>query len=269
MIGVFDSGLGGLTVLKQLKKKLPQYDYLYFGDTLHVPYGNRSEEAVFELTRQACDYLFKQGCKLIIIACNTASAKALRRIQQEYLPTLPDKQLRVLGVIRPIVEFMAQNAKQKVGIIGTRGTVQSGAYVVELKKLQPKLRVEQVSAPLLVPLIEENWLKRPETAGILEYYLKPLKREKVDSLILGCTHYPLLIKQVREIMGEKCEVPDPGEIVAGSLVEYLNRHPEMAERISPRGERIYQVSDLNENFAKIAEKFLGEKITVKKIIKYS
>ena len=288
MIGVFDSGLGGLTVLKEIIKVLPEYDYMYFGDTLHVPYGNRSDKAIYDLTKNACDYLFEHGCTLIIIACNTATAKALRKLQQEYLPVrnigtcdLPrsldslgmtgageqaeSNKLNILGVIRPVAEEIARLNNQRVGVIGTRGTVNSEAYVIELKKLNEALKITQQACPLLVPMIEEGWLKRKEMKSVLRYYLRPLRDAQVETLILGCTHYPLLLKQIRSMMGKKCFVPNPGEIVAGSLKDYLARHPEMAITLTKNKTRRYLVTDLNDNFQKTAERFLGEKIVLEQI----
>lgn len=267
MIGIFDSGLGGLTILKEIKKELPEYDYLYFGDTLHVPYGNRSDEAVFELTQNACEYLFAHGCQLIILACNTASARALRRLQQEYLPQKRKKNpnINILGVIRPLAEEIARTGKKTVGVIGTRGTINSKSYVTEIHKISPKLSVEQAACPLLVPLIEENWLDRKETKSILRYYLRPLKLKHVETLILGCTHYPMLVKQIKQTMGKNCGVPNPGEIVAASLKNYLERHPEIETQLTKKSKRKYVVTDLNENFKQIAGRFLGEKIKVEKV----
>jgi glutamate racemase len=267
MIGVFDSGIGGLTVLKEILRELPQYDYLYFGDTLHVPYGNRSDDAVYSLTRDACDYLFNQGCRLIIIACNTASAKALRKLQQEYLPplrvSLPD--LNILGVIRPVAEEVARRSTGLAGVIGTRGTVNSNVYVIELSKLNAALRIVQQACPLLVPLIEENWLKRKEIKSILRYYLRPLKLAKINTLILGCTHYPLLINQIRRIMGKRCLIPHPGEIVAKSLGDYLRRHPEIEKILTRAGTRKYVVTDLTLQFQQMAQRFLGDTVKIEKI----
>ncbi|MBT5338026.1 glutamate racemase [Candidatus Falkowbacteria bacterium] len=289
MIGVFDSGLGGLTVLKEIKRSLPKYDYMYLGDTLHVPYGNRSDEAIFGLTRKACDYLFKNGCKLIIVACNTASAKALRRLQQEWLPGLvreiPDQvrndEFNILGVVRPMAEYVAGLGCSKVGIIGTRGTVNSNIYVVELKgqgvRIQGQgrgkgsgskvheLNIVQQACPLLVPLIEEGWMNEPETKVILEKYIQPLREQAVQVLVLACTHYPLLIEQIKQIMGPNCLVPNPGEIVAKSLKDYLKRHPEIDNDLSKNSQTKYLVTDLSDNFQETADKFFGEKIELHKI----
>jgi len=270
MIGIFDSGLGGLTVLKEIKKKLPAYDYMYLGDTLHLPYGNRSDEAVFVLTKNACEYLFAQGCHLIIIACNTATAAALRRLQQEYLPAIRVEKggeaRNILGVVRPVAEEVARLSKGTVGVIGTRGTIAADVYVKELQAVKPELRVEQVATPMLVPLIEENWLRRPETKSIVRYYLRPLKLKKVDTLILGCTHYPLLLREIRGIMGTSCVVPNPAEIVANSLVDYLARHPEIETKLGRSRQRIYRVTDLNKNFVLLAKRFLGEDVSIDQVV---
>lgn len=265
MIGVFDSGLGGLTILKEFLLKLTEYDYCYLGDTLHLPYGNRSDKAVFELTKKACEYLFNNGCSLIIIACNTASARALPKLQQLYLKERNREGENILGVIRPLAEEVARITKGKVGVIGTRGTINSNAYLRELKKQREGLKIVQQACPLLVPLIEENWLKRKETKSILRYYLRDLKRVDVDSLILGCTHYPLLLREIRGIMGKSCKVPNPGEIVAASLKDYLFRHPEIETNLTKEAKRTYLVTDLNENFKQLAQRFLGEKIDVKQV----
>ncbi|MBI4779383.1 glutamate racemase, partial [Candidatus Falkowbacteria bacterium] len=189
MIGVFDSGFGGLTVLKEFLRVLPYYNYIYLGDNARAPYGNKSDEAVYNYTREAVDFLFKQGCELIIIACHTASAKALRKIQQEYLPEKhPDK--RVLGVVVPMVEEAVNLSRyHKLGVIGTTATINSGAYKKELEKLNDGLEIFQQACPLLVPLVEEGWTEKPEAKMILKNYLRPLKVKEIDTLILGCTHY--------------------------------------------------------------------------------
>lgn len=267
MIGVFDSGLGGLTILKEIRRKMPEYNYLYLGDTLHLPYGNRSDEAVFELTKKACDYLFDHGCRLIILACNTATAKALRKLQQEYLP---DKRkvigtnLNILGVIRPMAEFIAHEAKEKVGVVGTRGTVNSGAYVVELKEQRESLQVFQTATPLLVPMIEEGWIDSTEMQSIVKTYVKPLVKSKIDTLILGCTHYPMIIEIFKQTL-PGVFIPVPGEVVATSLQEYLLKHPEYESQIAKEEKIKYLLTDFSENFQGIAEKFLGEKINIKKV----
>lgn len=258
-IGVFDSGLGGLTVFKHLLDRLPGYNYVYLGDNARVPYGEKSAETIYEYSREAMEFLFNQGCRLIIIACNTASAQALRRLQQEYLPVHhPDK--RILGVIRPLAEKFAGSGHARIGIIGTKATITSNAYAKEIKDLDASATVEQNSAPLLVPLIEEGWAKKPETKMILKKYLRPLKTKRVNSLILGCTHYPFLLADIRRIMGKRVAVPDPGEVVADSLADYLQRHPELNLQPNTKGQQTYYTTDDPLAFRRLGEKFLGQKI---------
>jgi len=260
IIGVFDSGLGGLTVLNEFLKTIPNYHYIYLGDNARVPYGNKSRELIYEYTRQAIDFLFGKGANLIIVACNTASAEALRSIQQNYLPKRwPGR--RVLGVIRPVAEFAAQTKGiKKVGIIGTKATVASQTYPIEIHKLNPKVKVQQTSAPLLVPIVEEGWEKKTEAKSILKQYLLPLKNKSVQTLILGCTHYPFLINETKKIMGKNCLVPHPGAIVAKSLKEYLVRHPELniTHRRSPL--LTFYTTDQPNQFKKLGEKFLKRQI---------
>jgi len=264
MIGIFDSGLGGLTILKGITSKLPEYDYLYLGDSARAPYGNKSQELIYTYTVEAVDFLFKKGCELVIIACNTASAKALRKLQQEWLPKkYPEK--RVLGVVIPVVEkaaeYVAEHLKKnKIGIIGTRVTVESGVYEQELKKTGVKAAIYAQACPLLVPLVEEGWIKRKETKMILRYYLRKLKKERINVLILGCTHYPVLYKQIKEIMGPQCEVLNSPEYVAEKLADYLNRHPEMAKKLSKSGKCVFYTTDDVARFKELGSKFLGERI---------
>lgn len=259
IIGVFDSGLGGLSVLKYFLQKLSKYNYLYLGDTARLPYGSKSPEMIYEYTRQAVDFLFQKGCNLIIIACNTASAQALRKLQQEYLPkNYPNR--RILGVIRPLVEAASDKRFKKVGVLGTKATVSSDAYKNELQKINPDVEVYQQSAPLLVPLIEEGWLKKPETKMILKKYLRPLKTKQIDTLILACTHYPFLYKQVVKIMGKNIKIPHPGEIVADSLKNYINNHPELKLKEVSFPSLNYYVTDSLNNFRVQAEKFLEKPV---------
>lgn len=261
IIGVFDSGLGGLTIFKYFLKELPEYNYIYLGDNARLPYGAKSPETIYNYTREAVEFLFKSGCNLIIIACNTASAQALHRLQQEYLPKhYPDR--RILGVIRPLVEAITNNPKNKnVGVIGTKATIASNAYKIELQKLNPNLKVEQQSAPLLVPLIEEGWFKKPETKMILKKYLRPLKMKQIDALILGCTHYPFLYQEVKKFMGRRISVPHPGEIIAHSLKKYLAKHQELDLKPETNPYRHYFTTDDPIFFKDLAEKFLEQKIT--------
>ena len=269
IIGVFDSGLGGLTVLKYFLQELPDYNYIYLGDNARLPYGGRSPETIYQYSREAVDWLFQAGCNLIIIACNTASTQALRRLQQEYLPAnYPDR--RLLGVIRPLVEKVAADKKIKsVGVIGTKATINSDAYKIELQKINPNLKVEQQATPLLVPLIEEDWADKPETKMILKKYLRPLKVKKIDALILGCTHYPFLHQEIKKIMGRRISVPHPGIVVAASLKDYLNRHATLGLKPVAEPEYRYYTTDNPQLFRRLGEKFLGRGITKIEQIKIS
>ncbi len=258
-IGVFDSGLGGLTVFKHLLNQLPEYNYIYLGDTARVPYGEKSADTIYEYSREAMDFLFSRGCQLIIVACNTASAQALRRLQQEYLPAHhPEK--RILGVIRPLAEKFTNSGYHRIGVIGTKATISSEAYLKEIKNLDPQVFIEQNSAPLLVPLIENGWAKKPETKIILKKYLRPLKAKQIDALILGCTHYSFLIEDIRRIMGKRVNVPDPGEIIANSLATYLKRHPELNLKPTKSRSPLYYTTDTPASFRLLGEKFLDKQI---------
>lgn len=265
MIGIFDSGIGGLTVAKEVLKLLPQYQILYLGDTARLPYGNRSQDLIYRFTEQAMDFLFKQGCQLIIIACNTASAEAIRKIQHEWMKThWTDR--KVLGVIRPLAEEAARVTRfGRVGVVGTRGTIESEAYIRELKAQNKDLEIFQQDCPLLVPLVEEGWQKRRETKMILRYYLRPLKLKKIDTLILGCTHYPILYKQFSSIMGKSTKVLNTGSIVAESLKDYLKRHPEIESKLAKGKNHRYLVTDLTDKFKVNAQKWLGREIELKQI----
>ncbi len=259
MIGVFDSGLGGLSVLRALKKELPNYSYIYLGDTARVPYGNRSAETILRYTQEAVEFLFKQGCELVVIACNTASAQALRRLQQEWLPQhYPGK--KVLGVIRPLAEAVAASNYKKVGLLGTRATVNSQAYPQEVGALNPQITVYSQEAPLLVPLVEEGRLTNLETRLILESYLKPLREQKIEALILACTHYPYLQDLIEEILGSQIMVYNTGELIAASLSAYLQRHPELNLQEEANPTTVYYVTDNPHSFQAVAEKFLGSAI---------
>jgi glutamate racemase len=260
MIGVFDSGYGGLTVLKAFLEKLPDYDYLYLGDSARAPYGNKSLKVVYEYTRQAVEFLFRQGAVLIILACNTASVKALRKIQQEWLPIhQPDK--RVLGVVIPLAEAAVEASRRgRIGVIGTRATVESRVFEQELHKLNPDLTVFERACPLLVPLVEEGWVGRPETNMILKKYVRPLKSTAIDTLILGCTHYPFLKKDIARIMGKNCRVLDAPVIVGEKLADYLVRHPEIEGRLSRDGKRVFCTTDDPERFRTFGEAFLDRRL---------
>ena len=249
-IGIFDSGYGGLTILKAFldSKKLSAYDYIYLGDNARAPYGNKSRRVIYKYTKQALNFLFKQGCGLVIIACNTASAKALRKIQQEFLPqNYPEK--KVLGVVIPIIEKIAENKAQKVGIIGTRATVESHIYKQELEERGINKEIFEQAAPLLVPLVEEAWIGRSETNKILKKYLRSLKNKKINILVLACTHYPFLIKDIERIMGKNCQVLNTPEIVTRKLEDYLKRHPEIENRLDKNKKIIFYTTD-NTNYFK-------------------
>lgn len=267
MIGIFDSGYGGLTVLKACMKALPEYDYLYLGDNLRVPYGSRSSETIQQFSEEALMYFFEKKIPLTLFACNTASAAALPFLQEKHLriPNVTDK--KVLGVIIPVAEKAAKITRNKrVAVIGTRATINSKAYEKELQKLDPSIRVFGVETPLLVPLIEEGWHHKPEARSIVKKYLAPIKDFAPDTLILGCTHYPMMHDVFKDIMGPRVHVLDSSTAVADSLIDYLKRHPEIASKLSKNGNRIFSCTDAPERFSEFAQKFLGgEKIIAKKI----
>ena len=261
MIGVFDSGYGGLTVLKEFIKFLPEYDYLYLGDNARAPYGNRSHDTVKKFTKEGINYLFGQGVVLIIIACNTASSQVLRELQEEYLrtPNVTDK--KILGVIKPIVEESVKITKNNhIGVVGTHSTINAKSYEVELHHLNPDIQVYAQTCPLLVPLIEEGWINKPETKMILKKYIRPIKSANIDTLILGCTHYPILIKEFQRMMGKKVAVPNPGKVVAHSLKDYLKRHPEIESLLTKNKKRTFCTTDDEAKFLRMGSQFLDRKI---------
>ncbi len=269
-IGVFDSGLGGLSILSHIVSSMPQYNFVYLGDNARAPYGDRSQERIYEFTVQGVEFLFKQDCHLVILACNSASAFALRKIQQEWLPThYPNR--RVLGIIIPIVEytsFLVTKSKKplRLGLIGTRATVQSNVYEKEFAKRSTiSISLLSQSCPLLVPLIEEGWMKEAPFRMILKKYLRTLKQKQVNALILGCTHYPLVKKIIAEIMGKRVSLIDPGPVVARSLKEYLSRHSEHELLLSKKGLIHFFTTDTSDRTPSLASKFWGKPISVKKI----
>lgn len=261
-IGVFDSGYGGLTVLKEIVNRLPQYDYLYLGDNARAPYGNRSFETVYHYTLECVKWFFNQGCSLVILACNTASAKALRTIQQNDLPRIdPDK--RVLGVIRPTAEVIGNLSETgHVGVLATNGTVASESYPMEISKFFPALKVYQEACPMWVPLVENN----EHTGHGADFFIKKNlhnifhKGEETDVILLGCTHYPLLKEKIEEYLPVGVKLVSQGEIVAESLANYLKRHPEIESRCSKTGTREFYTTDSAEEFNNHAAVFYGEKI---------
>lgn len=260
MIGVFDSGYGGLTILKEILKALPEYNYLYLGDNARTPYGNRSKEIITQFTDEAVRFLFDQGARLIIVACYTASALALRELQKKYLRNPKSKYCdrKILGVIRPVTEQAVHESKSgRIGVVGTRGTIASKSFEVELKHQKSGVAVVTQACPLLVPLIEEHWHTKPETRMILRKYLRPVKNHNIDTLILGCTHYPLMLDDFKRMMGKRTRVLDSGKIVAVSLKDYLSRHPEIERQLERDGKRIFCTTDNPERFREFTKTFAG------------
>ncbi len=261
-IGVFDSGFGGLTILKEFERVLPQYDYLYLGDNAHAPYGNRSFEIVYTYTLEAVRWLFHRGCPLVILACNTASAKALRTIQQKDLPVLaPDR--RVLGVIRPVTEMIGKITKsQHVGIFATAGTVASQSYVIEIGKYFPEITVVQEACPMWVPLVENNEFNSSGADYFVRQHVdRLLQRDPlIDTIILGCTHYPLLEPKIRTYLKPGISLVMQGPIVADRLADYLKRHADIADRCSKGGRREFYTSEKAEFFDRMASVFYGREI---------
>jgi glutamate racemase len=258
-IGVFDSGYGGLTVLREFVNRLPQYDYLYLGDNARAPYGTRSFDTVYRYTLQCVKWLLQQDCPLVILACNTASAKALRSIQQNDLHLL-NPEARVLGVIRPTTEIIGKHTKSNsIGILATNGTVQSQSYLIEIEKFFPNLKIEQEACPIWVPLVENN---EHQSDGA-DYFVKKhidniLNRNKnIDTILLACTHYPLLKEKIERHLPEDVKLVSQGEIVADSLKDYLDRHIEIEAKISKTGKRLFYTTDSTEDFNNKATIFFG------------
>jgi glutamate racemase len=261
-IGVFDSGYGGLTVLKEMREKLPEYDFLYLGDNARAPYGSRSFEVIYQYTWQAVQALFDRDCSLVILACNTASAKALRNIQRIKLPELhPDK--RVLGVIRPSTEELDKHTKTKhVGVLATEGTIRSNSYQIELAKFAPDLVVNQHACPMWVPLIENNQFDTPGGVYFIQNDLVSIleKDPKIDTILLACTHYPILLEQLQRLLPEHIEVLAQGKIVAESLADYLIRHPEMDAKCSKGGSVRYLTTESAQAFSEKASLLMNDQI---------
>jgi len=261
-IGVFDSGYGGLTVLKEMREKLPEYDFLYLGDNARAPYGSRSFDVIYQYTWQAVQALFDRDCSLVILACNTASAKALRNIQRIKLPELhPEK--RVLGVIRPSTEELDKHTKTKhVGVLATEGTIRSNSYQIELAKFAPDLVVNQHSCPMWVPLIENNQFDTPGGVYFIQNDLVQIleKDPKIDTILLGCTHYPILLEQLQRLLPDHIEVLAQGKIVADSLADYLQRHPEMDQLCSKGGSVKYLTTESASAFSEKASLLMNDDI---------
>lgn len=264
-IGVFDSGYGGLTVLKEITAKLPQYDYIYLGDNARAPYGTRSFDTVYQYTLQAVQWFFSQGCHLVILACNTASAKALRTIQQHDLLNTPlgDGGKRVLGVIRPTSEVIGNFSKTKnVGVLGTTGTVQSQSYLIEIEKFFPGCRVFQEACPMWVPLVENNEHNSVGADYFIEKHVNNLlaQSKEIDTVLLACTHYPLLAEKIKKFVPPGCAVIPQGDIVAGSLADYLHRHPEIDAKCSKGGALQFYTTDSAADFDNKAAIFYGKPV---------
>ncbi|PXX98959.1 glutamate racemase [Marinifilum breve] len=258
-IGVFDSGYGGLTILNEFLNELPEYDFIYLGDNARSPYGTRSYDVVYDYTLQAVEQLFSMGCELVILACNTASAKALRTIQQRDLPKINSNK-RVLGVIRPSVEEIGLLTKSKhIGVFGTVGTVRSNSYPLEIKKLFPEIVVIQEACPMWVPLVENNEFQSAGGQFFIKKNIDSLlkKDPKIDTIILGCTHYPLLKEEIRKFLPNNIKLISQGEIVANSLKDYLFRHPEMDVRCSKNSEREFFTTEFVDSFEEKASRFLN------------
>ncbi len=266
-IGVFDSGYGGLTVLKEIVAELPEYDYCYLGDNARAPYGPRSFETVYHYTLEAVQWFFAQGCELVVLACNTASAKALRTIQQkDLLKIAPNK--RVLGVIRPTTEIIGQFSKTgHIGILGTNGTVTSNSYPIEIDKFYPQLQVYQEACPMWVPLIENGEYNQPGADYFVQKHLNHLLGQSpdIDAILLACTHYPLLMDKIRQFLPKQVQVIAQGEIVAKSLAAYLQRHQAMAEKCSKGGQIRFCTTDYAANFDQQAAIFFGKAVVSEQV----
>jgi len=266
-IGIFDSGYGGLTILNKIRKRLPQYDYAYLGDNARTPYGNRSFEVVYEFTLQAVQWFFKHNCRLVILACNTASAKALRTIQQKDLPLL-DPQRRVLGVIRPTVENIGTVTHTRhVGILGTPGTISSESYPLEIKKLYPNVIVASEACPMWVPLVENNEYDKPGADYFVRQHINNIleKDPQIDTIILACTHYPLLINKIESFLPDSVRLVAQGDLIAESLEDYLHRHPEIETRCSKNASCRFYTTESEEKFATMASLFLKGNIDVERV----
>lgn len=265
-IGVFDSGLGGLIITKSLIKAMPQYNFCYLGDTKYVPYGNRSKEVVYDLTKRCIDYLFNEkDCKLIIIACNTATIASLRKLQQEYLPSHYNDR-RILGVIIPTLETIIERQYNKIGLFATNGTINSNVYDEELKKLNPNIKLYSQATPLLVPLIENNGDKY--ATPIIKDYISNLNKD-IEAIILGCTHYPHYKKQIKDeaekLFNHKVDIISQDEIIPEKTMTYLNNHPEIDACLSKESKHIFELTDITKSYIEQATNMFQHEISIKKI----
>lgn len=266
-IGVFDSGFGGLTVLKEIINSLPQYDYIYLGDNARAPYGPRSFDVVHKYTLQAVNWLFDKGCRIVILACNTASAKALRTIQQVSLPQI-DPNRRILGVIRPVTESVGRYTMSgHLGILGTEGTVQSGSYLIEISKFFPDIIVTQEACPIWVPLVENHEYESDGADFFIKRHIRHILSvdPSIDALILACTHYPLLINKIRKYTPQHISIISQGEIVAKSLADYFLRHPEKEAMCSKNEERHFYTTDRTSSFNRMTHLLFDSSITIEQV----
>lgn len=261
MIGIFDSGIGGLTVVREIFKVLPQYKIIYFGDTARLPYGTKSKDTIQKFALQDTKFLIKKGAKIIIIACHTASSMAGDYLRQKF-PKIP-----FFDVVFPGVEEAAKvSQNKKIGIIGTSSTIKSQVHAGLLKKIDPKIEVIAQACPLLIPLVEEGWFSRLETRRIIRYYLRPLKLKRIDTLILACTHFPLLEKTIFEILRKKVKIIDPAKFVAQNLKEYLKLHPKIEKTLfKNKSEHEFYFSDIPYHFEQFSKKILAKSIKLKKV----
>lgn len=262
-IGVFDSGFGGLTIMREIINQLPKYNYIYFGDSARAPYGNRAQSEIYKFSSQAVDFLFSKNCELIIFACNTASAEALRKIQQEYLPKkYPNK--RVLGVIIPACEVAVKMTKNNnIGVMATNSTVASKTFTKEIKKLNKNINIIEVACPELVPIIESGEHKKEKVDIFLRKYLKQLIEKDIDILILGCTHYEVLKDKIKKLVPRTIQVLSESVIVAHKLKDYLARHPEIEEKLGKQSNIAFYTTDLTNRFKRLGSEFFGSDIAVK------
>jgi len=254
MIGIFDSGVGGLSVMKELITTLPDYQITYFGDTARVPYGNKSKETVTRYALEDANFLIKKGAKLIVVACSTATALALDTLTKKL-------DIPVIGVAEPSIKAAIEATRNnKIGVIGTKGTIGSKIYQKLAKKINPKVKIYPQSCPLLVPLVEENWIKKPETRRILKKYLRPLKTAQVDTLILGCTHYPLLEKTIQEIAGKRITLISPGKETAKAVQKLIDNNSDLRKSLKKKKKYRFYASDTSGEFKQIGNRFLGRRI---------
>lgn len=266
-IGIFDSGYGGLTVLKDIVRALPQYDFVYLGDNARMPYGTRAFETVYQYTLEGVKYLFQKGCHLVILACNTASAKALRNIQILDLPFL-DPQKRVLGIVRPTAEVIGKFSKTNaIGVLGTEGTIKSETYLLEIKKFFPGLRVSQEACPMWVPLVEHGEAESEGADYFTRKYVNRILEQDplIDTLLLACTHYPMMLSSISKMVGKEITIVEQGQIVAASLKDYLKRHPEMDQHCSKNGQVSFYTTGDKSAFDKFGSAYFGFEVSSDKV----